>query len=118
MTIELERRDHVLLMGVRRPEKMNALSRDMYRSLARAFHQLEHDPDLWVGVIWAEGPHFTSGVDLNDWAAARLGAPSPATAEAMPVSAAISLSRAIARLRSSGWAKGWSRALRVGWRRA
>jgi enoyl-CoA hydratase/carnithine racemase len=21
-------------------------------------------------VIWAEGPHFTSGVDLNDWAAA------------------------------------------------
>jgi enoyl-CoA hydratase/carnithine racemase len=70
MTIELERRDHLLLMGVRRPQKMNALSREMYRSLARAFHQLEHDPDLWVGVIWAEGPHFTSGVDLNDWAAA------------------------------------------------
>ena len=55
-------------MGVRRPQKMNALSRDMYRTLARAFHQLEHDPALRVGVIWAEGPHFTSGVDLMDWA--------------------------------------------------
>jgi enoyl-CoA hydratase/carnithine racemase len=70
MTIELERRDHLLLMGVRRPQKMNALTREMYRLLGRAFHQLEHDPDLWVGVIWAEGAHFTSGVDLNDWSAA------------------------------------------------
>ena len=70
MTIEVEQRDHLLLMGVRRPEKMNALSRDMYHSLARACHRLEQDPDLWVGVIWAEGPHFTSGVDLNDWAEA------------------------------------------------
>jgi enoyl-CoA hydratase/carnithine racemase len=68
MHIEVEQRDHLLVMGVRRPEKMNALSRDMYRALARAMYRLEHDPELWVGVIWAEGPHFTSGVDLNDWA--------------------------------------------------
>ena len=68
MSIEVERRDHALLMGIRRPQKMNALSREMYHALGRAFHELEHDPDLWVGVIWAEGPHFTSGVDLNDWA--------------------------------------------------
>jgi enoyl-CoA hydratase len=68
MTIEVEPRDHLLLLGVRRPQKMNALSRDMWRALARAFYKLEHDPELWVGVIWAEGPHFTSGVDLSDWA--------------------------------------------------
>ena len=70
MSIETERRDHLLLMGVRRPQKMNALSREMFRALARALYRLEHDPELWVGVIWAEGPHFTSGVDLNDWAEA------------------------------------------------
>ena len=68
MSIEIEKRQHILLVGVRRPQKMNALSRDMYRTLARAFHQLEHDPELRVAVIWAEGPHFTSGVDLTDWA--------------------------------------------------
>jgi enoyl-CoA hydratase len=67
MHVETETRDHLLLIGVRRQEKMNALSRDMYRTIARALYRLEHDPDLWVGVIWAEGPHFTSGVDLNDW---------------------------------------------------
>lgn len=68
MSIEVEQRGHLLVMGMRRPQKMNALSRDMYRSLARALYRLEHDPELWVGVIWAVGPHFTSGVDLNDWA--------------------------------------------------
>jgi enoyl-CoA hydratase/carnithine racemase len=70
MHIEVEQRGHLLVIGVRRPQKMNALSRDMFRALARAIHRLEHDPDLWVGVIWAEGPHFTSGVDLADWSEA------------------------------------------------
>lgn len=68
MHIEVEPQGHVLSIGVRRPEKMNALSRSMYRTLGLACHRLEHDPELRVGVIWAEGPHFTSGVDLNDWA--------------------------------------------------
>jgi enoyl-CoA hydratase/carnithine racemase len=67
MTIQVEQRRHLLLMGLRRPEKMNALSREMYAELARAFHRLENDPDLRVGVIWAEGAHFTSGIDLVDW---------------------------------------------------
>jgi enoyl-CoA hydratase/carnithine racemase len=78
MDIEVEQRGHLLVIGVRRPQKMNALSRDMFRALARAFYRLEHDPELWVGVIWAEGPHFTSGVDLNDWAEAfAAGSPFP-----------------------------------------
>lgn len=36
MSVEVERRGHLLVMGMRRPQKMNASSRDMYRSLARA----------------------------------------------------------------------------------
>lgn len=78
MDIEVERRERLLVMGVRRPQKMNALSRDMFHALARALYLLEHDPELWAGVVWAEGPHFTSGVDLNDWAEAfAAGSPFP-----------------------------------------
>lgn len=78
MSIEVEQREHMLVMGVRRPEKMNALSREMYRSLARALYRLEHDSELRGGLIWAEGPNFTSGVDLNDWADAfASGSPFP-----------------------------------------
>ena len=64
MSIELERRDHLLLMGVRRPDKMNALSREMYRSLARALHRLEHDPELWVG--WDEDDDPDSEIFNDD----------------------------------------------------
>ena len=67
MSIEVEDREHLLVIGVRRPQKMNAMGREMYHALARALYRLEHDPDLRVGLIWAEGPHFTSGVDLGDW---------------------------------------------------
>lgn len=82
MHIEVEQRGHLLLMGARRPQKMNALSRDMFHALARAFHRLEHDKELRVGVIWAEGPHFTSGVDLSDWAEAfAAGSPFPIGAD-------------------------------------
>jgi enoyl-CoA hydratase len=67
MSIEIEISDDLMQIGVRRPEKMNALSRAMFRDLGRALHRLQHDPRLRVGVIWAEGPHFSSGVDLADW---------------------------------------------------
>ena len=92
MHVELEQRGHLLAIGVRRPEKMNALSRDMYRALARAMHRLEHDPDLWVGVIWAEGPHFTSGVDLADWSEAFASGTNAATSRAVSQAQARSVS--------------------------
>lgn len=67
MNIEVETRDHILCIGVRRPEKMNALSREMFHQIGAALHRLDHDPELRVAVLWAEGNHFTSGVDLIDW---------------------------------------------------
>jgi enoyl-CoA hydratase len=67
MSIEIEIRGHVLCVGIRRPEKMNALTREMFHRIGAALYQLEQDPELRVAVIWAEGAHFTSGVDLIDW---------------------------------------------------
>jgi enoyl-CoA hydratase/carnithine racemase len=36
----------------------------MYEGMARAYTQLEDDPNLRVGVLYAEGDHFTAGLDL------------------------------------------------------
>lgn len=66
--IDVQQHEHVLEIAVRRAEKRNALSLDMYHQLARAMFELDQKPELWVGLIYAEGPHFTAGVDLNDWA--------------------------------------------------
>ena len=51
-----------------RPEKRNALSLDMYWQLAKAYGQLDKDPDLRCGLLFAHGDHFTAGLDLAEWA--------------------------------------------------
>jgi enoyl-CoA hydratase/carnithine racemase len=61
-----ERRGAVFLIGLNRPEKRNAATFDMLRSLAAAYGELDADPDLRVGVVWAVGDHFTGGLDLED----------------------------------------------------
>jgi enoyl-CoA hydratase len=62
--IIVEKRGHLLLMGVNRPEKRNAFDVEMYLTLAAAFGQLHADRELRCGLIFASGDHFTSGLDL------------------------------------------------------
>jgi enoyl-CoA hydratase/carnithine racemase len=66
--ITTEKRGHLLLMGVNRPGKMNAFDSDMLRGLAAAFGQLDEDPELRCGVVFAHGDHFTAGLDLANMA--------------------------------------------------
>ena len=66
--VNVEAREHVLLIGLNRPEKMNAMNREMYHQIAQAYARLNSDPELRVGLVYAEGDHFTSGLQLDDWA--------------------------------------------------
>ncbi|HQA51061.1 MAG TPA: enoyl-CoA hydratase-related protein, partial [Syntrophomonadaceae bacterium] len=66
--VTVEKQGHVLLIGMNRPEKRNALSLDMYWQLAKAYGQLDKDPDLRCGLLFAHGDHFTAGLDLAEWA--------------------------------------------------
>jgi enoyl-CoA hydratase len=62
--ITLEKRGALLLIGVNRPEKMNAFDVDMLRALGAAYGALEEDPEVRCGVVFAHGAHFTAGLDL------------------------------------------------------
>ncbi|MDO8211792.1 crotonase/enoyl-CoA hydratase family protein [Conexibacter sp. CPCC 206217] len=64
--ITTERHDHVFLIGLNRPQKRNAFTLEMLRQLALACGELEADDDLWAGVLFAHGDHFTAGLDLGD----------------------------------------------------
>lgn len=66
--INIDARDHVLLIELNRPDKMNAMNRAMYHEIAAAYHRLEHDDELRVGLVHAAGDHFTAGLELDDWA--------------------------------------------------
>ena len=67
MTINIKTEEHIMLIEIDRPKKYNALTREMYTQMARAYYKLDRDDDLWVGVVYANGPHFTSGLELTDW---------------------------------------------------
>ena len=67
--ITIETRGHLLLMGLNRPEKRNAFDLEMYEELAYAYGELDRNPELRCGVLFAHGDHFTSGLELDKWAA-------------------------------------------------
>ena len=64
--ITVERDGHVLLIGLNRPEKRNAPDLRLLQELSLAYGELERDPELRAGFVFAHGDHFTGGLDLAD----------------------------------------------------
>jgi enoyl-CoA hydratase len=65
-SVIVERRDHVLHIGLNRPAKRNAFDIEMLEELGRAYEHLERDEHLRAGVLYAHGDHFTAGLDLAE----------------------------------------------------
>jgi enoyl-CoA hydratase len=65
--VSREKRGHVYLMGLDRVAKRNAFDLPLWNELCAAYGELERDPDLRVGVLFAHGDHFTGGLDLPQW---------------------------------------------------
>jgi len=64
--VTVDRDGHILLIGFNRPEKRNAADLQLLEELAIAYGELENDPSLRVGFVYAHGDHFTGGLDLAD----------------------------------------------------
>lgn len=65
--VSLERRGHVLVIGLDRVAKRNAFDLELWSQLCLAYGELHRDPALRVGVLHAHGDHFTGGLDLPKW---------------------------------------------------
>src|SRR5258705_2141882 len=64
--VTVEKRGHVLLIGLNRPQKFNAFNLDLIDQLARAYYRVENDADIRCGVVFGRGKHFTAGLDLQE----------------------------------------------------
>jgi len=64
--ITTEKSGHVFLIGLNRPEKMNAADEELLHGLAVAYGELDAHDELRVGLLFAHGDHFTAGLDLFD----------------------------------------------------
>ena len=57
----------ILTLSLNRPEKQNAITRDMYQFLADQLMEANGDFGVRAVLITHEGPHFTAGNDLYDF---------------------------------------------------
>ena len=64
--VTVEKRDHLHLIGLDRAEIRNAFDLRMLRELAEALTAYEDDDDARCAVLYAEGDHFTAGLDLAE----------------------------------------------------
>lgn len=64
--VSVERDGHVLLIGINRPGKRNAMDLQALDELASAYAELDADDDLRAGVVFGHGAHFSAGLDLAE----------------------------------------------------
>ena len=71
--VRTEQAGGVLTLTLNRPEKKNALTREMYQALGDAIDEAGGNADIRCILIQAEGDIFTAGNDLGDFAAVNRG---------------------------------------------
>src|SRR4051794_41527732 len=67
--ILLERRGHVLVLTLNRPDARNAVNLALAEAIAAALDELDADDELRVGVLTGAGKGFSAGMDLQAVAA-------------------------------------------------
>ncbi|MFC0081307.1 crotonase/enoyl-CoA hydratase family protein [Aciditerrimonas ferrireducens] len=67
--VERERRGHVEILTINRPEARNAINAAVTTAMADALDELEDDQDCWVVVLTGAGDKaFSAGMDLKAFA--------------------------------------------------
>jgi enoyl-CoA hydratase len=71
--VELERREHIALVTLNRPEARNAISPEVSQAMVALLDEIEADPDLRAIVLTGRGEVFSAGADLKVVASGRAG---------------------------------------------
>jgi enoyl-CoA hydratase/carnithine racemase len=60
-------RDRIAWITLNRPDKLNALNREVFQQLGVALDRLEASPDTVVGILHGAGRAFAAGADIQDY---------------------------------------------------
>ncbi len=83
--VNYEKRGHIAIITLNRPERMNALGRELSAELRDAEAEFINDDDVWLGIYTGAGERaFCAGRDLKEAAEAEASAPAGDTAPAAP----------------------------------
>jgi len=66
MSIDVDVKDHIAVITINRPERLNAMDAEHYHGLSQAWTRVRDDPDLRVAVVTGGGDRaFTVGADIK-----------------------------------------------------
>lgn len=71
--IEIDKQDSVMVIRMNRPERLNALGKELHTQLIEAWYEYRDSPELKVAVLTGTGKAFCAGEDLKE--AAERGTP-------------------------------------------
>jgi enoyl-CoA hydratase/carnithine racemase len=76
--IKYEKKNHLAIITLNRPDAMNAMNYTMRKELGEAYVDFRDDIDSWVLIITGAGEKsFSAGMDLKEMAARLAGGPPP-----------------------------------------
>ena len=61
----VERRERVAILTMNRPEKLNALNKELQDCIIEACGEIRNDDDIWAVIITGAGRGFSAGADLS-----------------------------------------------------
>ena len=62
----IEKKEHLWIITLNRPERMNALHSPAHKELDKIFNEFQEDSDAWVAIITGSGERaFSAGNDLK-----------------------------------------------------
>jgi enoyl-CoA hydratase/carnithine racemase len=65
-TILVEKKNHVAILTLNRPEKLNAMNLELKNELCHALSELDADNDVRVAIMTGAGKAFSSGHDMSE----------------------------------------------------
>ena len=64
--VDYKKTQHVVIITLNRPEKLNAMNVDMLIELREAWIRYRDDDDAWVALLTGTGRAFSAGADLDE----------------------------------------------------
>ena len=64
--VEYEQRGPIVIITMNRPERRNAMSRDLMLGLAESWQQFAKDPQARIAILTGTGNTFCSGMDIKE----------------------------------------------------
>jgi (E)-benzylidenesuccinyl-CoA hydratase len=65
--VEYKKQDHLAIITLNRPEKLNALNRDMLTALRECWLHYREDDDAWLAILTGAGRAFCAGSDKGEF---------------------------------------------------